>query len=121
MDQAKLAQYERTLSDMRDRLTGDANQLAESIQEEIQPPGEVVTMPTHNADHDSEGLTKDLALEQNETDLLAQVVDALERIREGEYGECTNCGRPISEIRLDAIPYTPYCRECQEQFEAARQ
>jgi DnaK suppressor protein len=42
---------------------------------------------------------------------------ALERIDEGSYGECLQCGTTIGEKRLDALPWTPYCIECQEKIE----
>lgn len=46
---------------------------------------------------------------------LAQVRDALRRLREGSYGLCTLCGRQIDRARLEAIPWTPYCLEDQEK------
>ncbi len=35
---------------------------------------------------------------------------ALVRMDEGTYGECVTCGEPISEERLDILPYTPFCK-----------
>ncbi len=40
---------------------------------------------------------------------------ALERMDEGEYGHCVNCGERISEERLDVLPYTPFCRVCASE------
>ncbi|MGR3662834.1 MAG: TraR/DksA family transcriptional regulator [Paracoccaceae bacterium] len=37
---------------------------------------------------------------------------ALHRLDEGEYGECVACANPISEERLDVLPFTPLCRNC---------
>lgn len=37
---------------------------------------------------------------------------ALARIRSGTYGICTKCGNEISAERLDALPHTPFCRNC---------
>ena len=37
---------------------------------------------------------------------------ALKRIADGTYGECVRCGAEIAEARLDALPWTPFCREC---------
>ncbi|MGA7521777.1 MAG: TraR/DksA family transcriptional regulator [Acidobacteriaceae bacterium] len=48
---------------------------------------------------------------------LSLVRVALERLREGTYGECMHCGRPIGEKRLEALPWTPYCIDCQEKVE----
>lgn len=42
---------------------------------------------------------------------------ALERLDEGTFGECMQCSRPIGEKRLEALPWTPYCIECQEKVE----
>lgn len=48
---------------------------------------------------------------------LTRVRLALERINEGTFGECLHCGRPIGEKRLEALPWTPYCIDCQEKIE----
>lgn len=37
---------------------------------------------------------------------------ALKRIALGTYGECAQCGAEIAEARLDALPWTPFCRNC---------
>lgn len=37
---------------------------------------------------------------------------ALDRIAKGTFGTCVKCGQPISEQRLAAVPYTPFCQEC---------
>lgn len=42
---------------------------------------------------------------------------ALERLHEGSFGECLHCGQPIGEKRLEALPWTPYCIDCQEKLE----
>jgi DnaK suppressor protein len=42
---------------------------------------------------------------------------ALERVRDGSYGECLQCGTTIGAKRLEALPWTPYCIECQEKIE----
>ena len=35
---------------------------------------------------------------------------ALQRMDDGTYGECVTCGEPISEERLDILPFTPFCK-----------
>ena len=49
---------------------------------------------------------------------LSLVRIALDRLREGTFGECLHCGRPIGEKRLEALPWTPYCIDCQEKVES---
>lgn len=48
---------------------------------------------------------------------LRSVAQALQRIEEGSFGECTHCGNEIGPKRLEAMPSTPYCIECQEKVE----
>ncbi len=45
---------------------------------------------------------------------------ALEKIEEGTYGICEGTGKPISEERLQAIPWTPYSYEYAEQLDRER-
>lgn len=48
---------------------------------------------------------------------LEQIEYALERIEQGAYGRCEFCGEKISEPRLNALPYTTTCIECQRENE----
>jgi RNA polymerase-binding transcription factor DksA len=50
----------------------------------------------------------ELAMEENS---LVEVEAALQRIRKGTYGICETTGRPISPVRLRALPWTRYCME----------
>jgi DnaK suppressor protein len=52
-----------------------------------------------------------------ETKTLEQVRTALRRIEDGTYGKCIDCGRPIEPARLEAVPWTPYCRADQEKHD----
>ena len=45
---------------------------------------------------------------------LKQIKDALDRIENGEFGICMECGGNIPSERLEAIPFTPYCVPCME-------
>lgn len=53
----------------------------------------------------------------NESALLAEVQRALKRIEDGTYGKCVNCGQPIPEKRLEAIPWAARDVKCEEQVE----
>jgi DnaK suppressor protein len=48
---------------------------------------------------------------------LASVENALERLREGEYGRCEECGDVIPTARLTALPYATLCIKCQREAE----
>jgi len=48
---------------------------------------------------------------------LGQIEHALERIVAGAYGHCEFCGGKIAEARLNALPYTNSCIDCQRENE----
>ena len=61
----------------------------------------------------------DYSLEENSEQVLRSIDTALQRIDEGTYGICETCGQPISEERLEAIPYATQCIDCRRKGERA--
>ena len=61
--------------------------------------------------NDGELMTRNL---ERESKRLRDVQIALERIEEGSYGTCLNCEEEISTKRLNAVPWTSLCIDCQE-------
>jgi RNA polymerase-binding protein DksA len=59
----------------------------------------------------------DYSLEENSEQVLKAIEGALQRIHDGTYGICRSCGRPISEERLEAIPYATECIDCRRKGE----
>jgi len=56
-------------------------------------------------------------LSERESQLVADIDQALLRIDEGSYGVCARCGKEIPERRLDALPTARYDAECQSLIE----
>jgi DnaK suppressor protein len=56
-------------------------------------------------------------LSERESQLVADIDQALMRIDEGTYGVCARCGKDIPERRLDALPTARYDAECQAIIE----
>ena len=52
---------------------------------------------------------------------LGQIEHALQRIVDGVYGRCEFCGGKIAEARLNALPYTNSCIDCQRENERTGQ
>lgn len=67
-------------------------------------------------------VSKELALRlgDRESQMVADIDQALLRIKEGTYGVCIRCGKPIDERRLEAVPTARYDANCQAQLEQAR-
>lgn len=60
-----------------------------------------------------------LRLGERESQMVADIDQALLRIKEGSYGICARCGKVIDERRLDALPTARYDATCQAAIEAA--
>lgn len=110
----------QALLKMRERLIRTVGSLEESIREDVTAPGDISTLPTHLADHDAEGIDRDIVLAETQEGLLEQVEAALERMEHGTYGRCQGCGKPIAPDRLAALPYTSYCIECAGRNPSSR-
>jgi RNA polymerase-binding transcription factor len=57
------------------------------------------------------------SLTDGERHTLLRIDDALLRIDAGTYGFCVNCNTAMTEKRLNAVPWAPYCLDCQELAE----
>ena len=66
-------------------------------------------------------VSKELALRlgERESQMIADIDQALLRIEEGSYGTCARCGKLIDERRLEALPTARYDANCQAIIEAA--
>jgi len=61
-------------------------------------------------------MSRDLSyqLSTGEREILKAIDEALRRIEDGRYGNCTNCGKKIKVPRLQAVPWARHCIDCQE-------
>jgi DnaK suppressor protein len=121
MKSAELQAYKDQLLVLRARLRGDVNNLADSAlrKSRTEANGDLSSMPIHMADIGSDNYEQEftLSLMENDGGTLAQIETSLERIEEGSYGQCEDCGVKIPKSRLNAIPYATLCVRCAEQQE----
>ncbi|MBI5184097.1 MAG: TraR/DksA family transcriptional regulator [Nitrospinae bacterium] len=54
-----------------------------------------------------------------EREELKNIEEALRRIDSGTYGICNECEKKISKKRLEILPFTHYCRDCQSKIESS--
>jgi DnaK suppressor protein len=68
------------------------------------------------------GVIQELALQlsDRESQIVADIDQALMRMREGSYGVCGRCGHEIDERRLEAMPTARYDADCQAEVESAK-
>jgi DnaK suppressor protein len=73
----------------------------------------------HLADTATETVEREIGntLEEHDERLLGAIDAALQRIEDGTYGKCVNCGAPIPEERLEAMPWATLCIDCKRKEE----
>jgi len=120
MRNARLSRYRDRLLELRDRLASEMGQQLQAIRDDVTASADLSHFPTHVADHDSEGLDRDVAVARTEADILGAVEQSLQRIENGSYGLCRDCRAEISATRLDAIPYASLCVDCARRRESPR-
>src|ERR1700688_1504805 len=108
------------MADQRQHLLDMKAKLLDEIESELRAERE------SNKD---EGMdTYDLASEERDREIsfilsdrervkIKQIDDALARLEDGSYGVCESCRLEIGEERLEAMPFTRLCRDCQQDQE----
>jgi DnaK suppressor protein len=111
MNSQQLKRYRTELVGLRDRLAETVARMSETVRTDVMPSG------VHDR-HSGENSETELVLEQDEEHIRRQVIAALARLDGGVFGLCQKCGGPIGQERLDAMPYTPHCVQCERTIEA---
>jgi DnaK suppressor protein len=112
MNPEKLKQIRQQLLQLRQRVGGEVNNVVQALQEEVNIDSNLSAAPVHLADVAPSAVDADVEVLQMERGLLEQINEALDRLDRNEYGRCQECGKDISEERLKALPYTPFCVAC---------
>lgn len=121
MKKAEMKVYKERLLALRARLRGDVNQMADAAlkKNQMEPGGNLSSMPIHMADIGSDAYEQEFTLSLMETEegTLGAIESALERIEDGTFGTCEECGVKIPKLRINAIPYASHCVKCAELHE----
>lgn len=119
MDAQKLEHFKRKLLAERERHLAHINdnqQDARQIAEADDGVKDAADMSLLDVNQEIE-----YRLSERESQLVAEIEEALRRIAEGTYGICERCGKPIDERRLEALPTARYDAACQAVMEAGQE
>ncbi len=112
MNKKKLEEFRELLQEQMDQLLREADKtVSEMTDEKTNFPD-----PTDRASLESDR-NFELRIRDRERKLINKIREALERIDNGEFGECEDCGDEIGEARLKARPVTTLCIECKTEQE----
>ena len=113
MDKKRIETFKKRLEERQSILRRNVTRTAEDGRRADEEATQDI------ADRAASSYNKEFLFHQsnNERQLLQMVEAALSRIREGTFGQCISCCRDINPKRLEAVPWTRYCIECQEKLE----
>jgi RNA polymerase-binding transcription factor DksA len=96
---------------------------ARLAQSERETSGELAIVDQHPADTATD--TAERELDASRAAMfearLRQIDDAFDRLKQGGYGICVDCGQPIPKERLELLPDTPYCLKDAQREQARAQ
>lgn len=110
---SKRKYFKKILNLQLDELLKSIENTSRDIPEAAKDPLDF----TDQASVESE-LDLNIHIKEREGRLIAKVREALERIEDGSFGICEECGADIAEKRLKARPVTTLCINCKRQQEA---
>ena len=123
MNELQKDYFRRQLLTLAARLKGDVSGLREAALRGTggDASGSLSNAPMHLADLGTDNFEQEVAVSllQNEQQLLGAIGAALERLDNGTFGTCEQCGKPIPAERLKAMPYATRCVACQAAAEKA--
>ncbi len=113
MDKKKLEAFKKRLETRQQELRRTVNRNQQDGRSADEDTAQDI------ADRAASSYNKEFLFSQSNNDrqLLQMVDGALARIHEGSFGECISCGKEINSKRLEAVPWTRHCIECQEKLE----
>jgi len=110
-----LLEFKRSLLRLKMEITGDIQDLesdaflTDGMKASVDNPADI------GSDSFAQEFSLELLARDEET--LGEIVDALERIDRGAFGECETCDNMIGKTRLRAVPWARNCIECQRSVE----
>ena len=116
MNEARFVELRRMLEERRDEIAGAVKHKIRDVRTDATRSGGRLTdangMPEADIHEDIE-----FALLQMKAETLAKIDAALDRLDEGTYGYCYECGQEIAGQRLRALPFPERCLDCEEERE----
>jgi len=121
MKREEIENYRQQLIELGTRLKSDESGVMNEALRRAggESGGNLSNVPMHLGDLGTETFEQEMSssLLTNGRLLQIEVADAMDRIDKGTFGKCEQCGRDIGAGRLQAVPYTRYCRECAQNAE----
>ena len=106
------------LEDRRREIQSEVQSRMKDVRADTGQTGVVDDVETSESDIQDE---IEFALIQMKAETLHRINEALERLEEGSYGRCFECGEEIEPRRLRALPFAVRCKDCEEAREVAAQ
>lgn len=113
MGQLDVDRFRQVLNEMLDTLLGQTRDTLDVMSQDVASFADVTDRATAESDRHL-----GIIMRERDRQLIEEIHDALDRVKDGEYGICQECGEEIGEARLRAQPTATLCVHCKALLEA---
>jgi len=114
MTKEMIAEIEKKLTEERDRLLQDMSKAITGLHQ-IQDKEELADFTDQSSIESDRHFQ--LRMKERDRNLLLKIESTLEKIKEGTFGICEECGKPIGDKRILARPVVSLCIDCKTEQE----
>ena len=112
MNKKKLQYFKKILTQQLEALQNKSSKIRVTTLAESEQISDFTDQATLESDIDM-----NIHIKERDSKLIIKIKQALERIEEGTFGICDQCGEEISEARMEARPVTTECIDCKREQE----
>jgi len=124
MDKVKLEKYKKILLKKRQEMVDHMESIKVNDMNTTtkEASGDHSSYSFHMADQGTDNMEREKSFfyAQRDGRLIYHIDKALDRITDGSYGKCHDCGEYVSDARLEAVPHARMCIACKSAEEKGR-
>ena len=120
MNKREMEKFKKALLALRENMVGEVNHITDDAKKsQRDASGDLSGYSFHMADMATDNYDREFSLGLASTgrEALLLIDEALKRMKDGSFGKCLDCNKPINKKRLKALPYAQHCIKCQSKKE----
>ncbi len=122
MKKKELEKYKKLVLKEKEKVLSEIEHIEKDNLKHSQKDasGDISSHTFHMADMATDNYDREFSLNMatSEQKILFKIEEVLHKIKDGSYGICEGCEKPISKRRLGAMCYAKLCVGCQEKEES---
>jgi len=119
LDPKELEYFEKLIEEKRQKILATHLPAEQNLRKETlkDSSGDLSAYSVHMPDQGTDAMEQEMGffLATREDKYIKHLDEALQRIKDGTFGICRTCNKPIGRARLEAVPNATECIECKSR------